>query len=456
MKAPSHALMLVTLVAATGGFLFGYDTAVINGANQFLKAHFGLSPAQEGIAGASAILGCIPGAMAAGFLSDRFGRRKVLFLCAVLYAVSGVLSALPRTFAEFLAARFISGLGIGASSMVCPIYIAELAPADRRGRLGSLFQLGIVLGIFLTLFVNAWIQGRGDTAWNAAVGWRWMLGAEVAPATLLLALLFFVPESPRWLIQAGREPEARSILETIAGTRQAQLDITALRGEPGQEEGRFAELFHARFRRPLVIAVALMAFSQLCGINAIMYYSTKIFTAAGVGVRDAFMSSVIIGLVNALFTGVAIAFVDRAGRRRLLLIGLAVQVAALAAVGWMFHAQAGGVLLLAAILAFIGAFAMSMGPVPWIVCSEIFPTKIRGRAMSVATFTIWSACYLVAQTFPMLNDHPAIGPAATFLIYAGFSLAGLLFVAFRVPETKGRTLEEIERMWDASPAQQRP
>lgn len=447
MKSRSHALVLVTLVAATGGFLFGYDTAVINGANQYLKAHFELSPTQEGIAGASAILGCIPGAMVAGFLSDRFGRRKVLFLCAVLYAVSGVLSALPRTFPEFLAARFISGLGIGASSMVCPIYIAELAPADRRGRLGSLFQLGIVLGIFLTLFVNAWIQGRGDEAWNAASGWRWMLGAEVAPAALLLALLFFVPESPRWLLQAGREQEARTILESIAGPRQAQSEILAVRGVLGQEEGRFSELFHARFRRPLLIAVALMAFSQLCGINAIMYYSTKIFTAAGVGVQDAFMSSVIIGLVNALFTGVAIAFVDRAGRRRLLLIGLAVQVAALAAVGWMFHHQAGGLPLLAAIVAFIGAFAMAMGPVPWIVCSEIFPTRIRGRAMSVATFTIWTACYVVAQTFPMLNDHPAIGPAATFLIYAGFSLAGLLFVVFRVPETKERTLEEIEQMW---------
>lgn len=179
------SLALVTLVAAVGGFLFGYDTAVINGANQYLKAHFALTPTEEGLAGASAILGCIPGAMFAGFLSDRFGRRKVLFLCAVLYAVSGLLSAVPRTFTEFLAARFISGLGIGASSMICPIYIAELAPASQRGRLGSLFQLGIVLGIFLTLFINAWIQGRGDETWNIAQGWRWMLGAEVAPAALL-------------------------------------------------------------------------------------------------------------------------------------------------------------------------------------------------------------------------------------------------------------------------------
>ena len=340
--------------------------------------------------------------------------------------------------------------------MVCPIYIAELAPAERRGRLGSLFQLGIVLGIFLTLFVNAWIQGHGDAAWNAARGWRWMLGAEVAPAGLLLALLFLVPESPRWLLQAGREAEARAVFETLAGPARAQAEIAAVRAAPDPGPGRFRELFHARFRRPLGIAVALMAFSQLCGINAIMYYSTKIFTTAGVGVKDAFMSSVVVGLVNLAFTGVAIAFVDRAGRRTLLIVGMTVQVLALGAVGWMFRAGTGGLPLLAAILAFIAAFAMALGPVPWILCSEIFPTKVRGRAMSVATFTIWSACYVVAQTFPMLNDSPVIGPAMTFWVYAGFSLAGLLFVLARVPETRGRTLEEIEQMWEPGSSAPRP
>lgn len=443
----SNTLLLITLVAATGGFLFGYDTAVINGANQYLKAHFSLTPTQEGIAGASAILGCIPGAMLAGFLSDRFGRRKVLFLCAILYAVSGLLSAIPRTFGEFLAARFVSGLGIGASSMICPIYIAELAPAGKRGRLGSLFQLGIVVGIFLTLFINALIQGQGDEAWNAVRGWRWMLGAEVAPAALLLALLFFVPESPRWLIQAGREAEARDILNGVAGPEQAEKEIAAVKSVLGQEAGRFRELFHARFRAPLIVAVALMAISQFSGINAIMYYSTKIFTTAGVGVKDAFMSSVVVGLVNVLFTFVAIAFVDRAGRRALLLIGLGIQVLALAAVGGMFAADVKGVGLLAAILVFIGAFAMALGPIPWILCSEIFPTKIRGRAMSVATFTIWTSCYIVAQTFPMLNDNPAIGPARTFFVYAACSFVGFLFVLTKVPETKGRSLEEIEASW---------
>jgi len=441
------SLLLIALVAVFGGFLFGYDTAVINGANQYLKAHFSLDSLQEGMAGASAILGCIPGAMCAGFLSDRLGRRKVLFICAILYAVSGVLSAVPRTFTEFLVARFVSGLGIGASSMICPVYIAEMAPAGRRGRLGSLFQFGIVIGIFLTLFINARIQGLGDEAWNASSGWRWMLGAEVAPAAVLLAVLFFVPESPRWLLQAGHEPAARRILESIGGLAHAETEISAVRSVLAQEEGGFLELFQARFRRPLIIAILLMAFSQFCGINAIMYYSTKIFTSAGVGVRNSFTASALVGLVNLLFTFVAMALVDKAGRRPLLLVGLVVQVLALSAVGWMFHAGVHGLALLVAIVIFIAAFAMALGPIPWILCSEIFPTRVRGRAMSVATFVIWVSCYVVAQTFPMLNDSPKIGPALTFWVYALSSLLGLAFVLAMVPETKGRSLEEIETSW---------
>jgi SP family arabinose:H+ symporter-like MFS transporter len=447
MAQKSSVLTLIGLVAVAGGFLFGYDTAVINGANQYLTAYFKLTPFQEGLAGASAIAGCIPGAMAAGFLSDRFGRRRVLFLCAILYALSGVLSAIPRTFVEFLVARFISGLGIGASSMICPVYIAELAPAAKRGRLGTLFQFGIVSGIFLTLFINACIQGAGDEAWNTTSGWRWMLAAEVLPAVGLLALLFVVPESPRWLLTRGREDEARGILDRVAGAAHAEEQIQAARAVGAEEEGSLGELFSARFRRPLVIAVVLMAVSQFSGINAIMYYSTKIFTTAGVGVKDAFSSSILVGLVNFLFTFVAIGLVDRAGRRPLLIAGLAVQVVALAAVGLMFHGGYHGLLLMVGVLVFIAAFAMALGPIPWILCSEIFPTRIRGRAMSLATFVIWTACYAVAQTFPVLNDSPAVGPALTFGVYAACSLAGLLFVLAKVPETKERRLEEIESSW---------
>jgi len=452
MSSSSSRLLLVSFVAGFGGFLFGYDTAVINGANQYLRAYFQLTPFQEGLAGASAILGCIPGAMAAGFLGDRFGRRRVLFLCAILYGVSALWSAVPRTFVEFLIARFIGGLGIGASSMICPVYIAELAPAARRGRLGSLFQLGIVLGIFLTLFINALIQGAGDETWNTQQGWRWMLGAELLPSLVFLGLLLTAPESPRWLLGVGREAEARTLLEKLGGPAHAEEEVQAVRASMAQESGGFSELLAGRLRTPLLIAVVLMAVSQFSGINAIMYYSTKIFTSAGVGVADAFGASVVVGLVNLVFTFVAMALVDRAGRRPLLLAGMTLQVIALGSVGVMFHAGVGGPVLLAGVLVFIAAFAMALGPIPWIVCAEIFPTKLRGRAMSVATFVIWTSCYAVAQTFPMLNDHPAIGPGNTFFVYAAASLGGLVFVALILPETKGRTLEQLETLWPARPS----
>ena len=451
MNQPSASqlrfVIFATGVTAIGGFLFGYDTAVINGANSFLKAHMNLTPAQEGIAGASAILGCIPGAMFAGFLSDKFGRKKMLFLCAILYAISGLLSAIPNTFGQFLAARVISGLGIGASSMICPVYIAEISPEKWRGRLGTLFQLGIVTGIFLTLFVNKLILGDGDDAWNTRTGWRWMLGMEVVPAIAFIALLFAVPESPRWLAHHGRETEARDILEKAGGPDHAASEMAAIRDATSHEVGRFRELFSGPFRKPLILAVILMACSQFCGINAIMYYSTKIFAAAGGSTTSAFNSSVWVGLINLAFTFVAIGFVDRAGRRALLLIGTAVQVIALALVGWMFHSGQSGLPLLLCVIGFIAAFSMALGPVGWLFCSEIFPNKIRGRAMSLAALTVWVSCYIVAQTFPMLNDNPAIGPAKTFWAYAAVSLFAFLFVLSLIPETKGRTLEQIEKMW---------
>jgi MFS transporter, SP family, arabinose:H+ symporter len=442
-------VLFASSVAAIGGFLFGYDTAVINGANTYLQSHFSLDPRNDtlliGLATASAIIGCVPGAMSAGFISDRFGRRRVLFFCAILYALSAILSAIPRSFGQFIAARVLSGVAIGVSSMICPVYIAEIAPAKWRGRLGTLFQFGIVAGIFVTLFINRWIQKSGDTAWNTDYGWRWMLAAEAVPAFVFLLLLFPIPESPRWLIQAGREEEARHILNRIGGAEHAAVEIAAVKNVLQQEEGSLVELFSRHYRLPLLIAFVLMVGGQFSGINSIMYYSTEIFKTSTGSADAAFSSSVWIGLVNFLATFGAILFVDKAGRKPLLLLGNAVQVAALLTVGLIFLHNPHSRALLGFVLLYISAFAIAAGPLPWVVCSEIFPAKLRGRAMSVSTLFIWVACLIVAQTFPFLLK--VIGPARTFWIYAGCSAATFLFVLFRLPETKGRTLEEIELSW---------
>ncbi len=480
-------VLFATCVTAMGGFLFGYDTAVINGANSLIKEHWQLQPYEEGFVGASAILGCIPGALFAGLLSDRFGRKRMLFLCALLYGLSAVLflPALTPKLYPFLVARFICGLGIGASSMICPVYIAELAPEKWRGRLGTLFQLAIVVGIFLTLFVNKTVQEHGNeacnsflallgqrpselgsAAWNTAVGWRWMLGIGALPAVLFFVLLLGVPESPRWLTQNGREAEARQILCRAAGAVHAGEQMKEIREAIGQEEGRFSELFGGVYFRPVVLAVVLMLCSQFCGINAIIYYSTKIFIAAGADKTASFAATAWMGVVNLVATLVAVACVDKLGRRPLLLLGTAVQTLALGMVGWMFFSPTGipgGLVrvfqvigsmvnpdqaaLFGCIITFTAAFAVSLGPIGWLFCSEVFPNRVRGRAMSVAAMSVWISCYIVAQTFPMLNDNPAIGPAKTFWIYGTVSLFAFVFSALFIPETKGRTLEEIERYW---------
>lgn len=449
---PSLNLPFVVFCAAVtgiGGFLFGYDTAVINGANTFLQKYFHLDPNKDafliGLATASAIIGCIPGAMSAGFISDRFGRRKVLFVCALLYLVSAIWSGLATGFPEFIAARFIGGLGIGISSMICPVYIAELAPPRWRGRLGTLFQMGIVIGIFITLFINGQIKSLGDDAWNVQQGWRWMLGAEALPALLFVFLLFPIPESPKWLIQAGREEEARRTLERVGGPAYADSEIAAVREVLAQEEGSFRELFSKTYRLPLTIAAVIMLASQFSGINAVMYYSTEIFQKATGNADIAFKSSVWIGLANLGATFIALALVDKAGRKALLLVGNAIQVVGLVSVGYIYRVNPSSALLLWSVIIYTVAFAMAMGPIPWVLCSEIFPAKLRGRAMSVATFCIWTACYGVSQTFPMMLK--ALGSTRTFWFYAACSAATFVFVLLLVPETKNRSLEDIEKSW---------
>lgn len=438
-------LMMLTGVAALGGLLFGYDTAVISGAVGFLQTHFQLGAGLKGWAASSALIGCIFGAMFAGIAGDRFGRKKSLIICAILFFVSAVGSAIPVTLNQFIWARFIGGIGVGGVSILTPLYIAEISPGRIRGRLVSLYQLAIVVGILLSFFINMIIQGWGDELWNTGIGWRWMFGAEAVPALIFGLIILPIPESPRWLMNVGLRKEAETILVRLGGQASADYELWQIEESLDQEEGKFSELFARGFRRALIVGVGLAVICQFSGINAIMYYAPEIFKSIGAGRASAFAQTASIGAVNLLFTFVAIWLVDKAGRKALLIGGSLIQVIALAAVGAMFAQGIGGLWLLFFILLFTAAFAAAMGPIAWILISEIFPTKIRGRAMSVAVLVLWTACYTVSQTFPMLVD--AIGNAKTFWVYAGCSLAGLIFIVCLVPETKGKTLEEIERFW---------
>lgn len=438
-------LMRVAISAALGGLLFGYDTAVISGCIGHLQAHFELDAAMKGWAASCALLGCIVGAASAGATSDWIGRQKTLLLCALLFTISAIGSAIPQTLAQLVAARMIGGVAVGAASMTAPLYIAEIAPERIRGRLVSLYQLAIVVGILLVFFVNMLIEHQGNTEWNEAHGWRWMFGSETLPAVLFGALLLMVPETPRWLMKVGRRDEALRILERAAGTDYARAAVDQIDKTLHAHEATLGELFRPGYRAALAIGVMLAIFQQFSGINAIMYYAPEIFKAIGTESNAAFVQTVAVGAVNLVFTFVAIWLVDRAGRRALLIAGSIGQAITLAAVGALFHTNGSGVLLLVMILLYVASFAMAMGPVVWIVISEIFPNRVRGRAMSIATFVLWGACYIVSQTFPMLVD--TVGSATTFWIYGIVSIATLVFVATSVPETKGRSLEEIEASW---------
>jgi MFS transporter, SP family, arabinose:H+ symporter len=438
-------ILLISLVAAFGGFLFGYDTAVVSGAIGFLTKEFGLSPELTGWAASSLLVGCMAGAALGGPAGDRFGRKPSLIFCALLFAVSSLASALPSALGPFAWARFAGGVAIGAASMLSPLYIAEISPEKIRGTLVALYQLAIVVGILVVFFVNLQIQRLGDEAWNTHTGWRWMFASLAIPSVVFGLCMALVPESPRWLMKAGRRDEARRILERVGGAEHATREIGQIEAALREEEGRWSELFTTGYRRALLIGILLAVFGQFSGINSIMYYAPEIFKAAGAGTDSAFFQTVIVGAMNLAFTFVAIWLVDRAGRRPLLIAGTLVQVVSLASVGFMFQSGQSGRWVLGSILAFVAAFAVAMGPIPWIVNSEIFPTKLRGRAMSLAILCLWFADWIVTQTFPMLRA--SIGPARTFWVYAVCSLLSTVFVVFMVPETKGRTLEEIEASW---------
>jgi MFS family permease len=558
-------LLVICFVAALGGLLFGFDTAVISGSEVFFTREFSLSPEMEGWVVGSAIVGCFFGALAAGVLSDRFGRKKVLLLAALCFTVSAAWCGLVGSAQGLVYARLLGGLGIGIASLVSPLYIAEISPPHLRGRLVALQQLAIVLGILGAFFSNNLVL---HTALADAAKWRWMLAIGVFPSVLFFLLILPIPESPRWLTKQGLAERARAILARVAGPAEADREMAAITEAIAQEGGSLRDLLKPGLRRALFVGVTLAVLTQVTGINAIMYYGPKVFDAAGFGTAAAYWCSVLVGVTNLVFTVLSMGVVDRLGRKPLLLIGSTCMGLALALVGFSFHSSSlfterdiqdvaslasrlqtpadavsarlhatfaqgtNGVLaslraagtdpkkqtaalvaglnqmlrdegffvadrfaavelpaavralalekpggealarlnrtlleaayagalapkayhrginaweMLVGVLAYVASFAFSMGVVGWVVISEIYPTRTRGRAMSVATAGVWGACYLVSLTFPTLLAR--LGSAQTFWTYGAMCAVALVFVWFFVPETKGKSLEEIEKQW---------
>ena len=450
-------IWLTAACGALGGLLFGYDWVVIGGAKPFYEIYFRLSSTQlQGWAMSCALIGCLVGAVAAGELSNRFGRKHQLMLAAMVFAISSLGTALASTFTAFVAWRMLGGFAIGLASGVSPMYIAEISPPNLRGRLVSLNQMAIVVGILMAQLMN-WLIARpvpsgASTAqilasWNGQFGWRWMFAVTAVPSLLFLVTTFFVPESPRWLAAKGREQQALRVLERLGGSAYARRVFDEFRSTSGIEANapppslRHA-LAHRGIARALILGVALAVLQQWCGINVIFNYAQEIFAAAGYQISGILFNIVITGAVNVVFTFVAFAVVDRFGRRFLLLIGVAGLSVIYIMLGVFYRLHFQGVLLLVLVLAAIACYSMSLAPVTWVVIAEIFPNRIRGRAVSVAVTSLWIACFVLTYTFPMLNS--ALNTAGVFFVYAAICLSGLVFLYVRLPETRGKSLEEIE------------
>lgn len=436
-------IAFVALTVALGGFLLGFDATVISGVVPFIREYFSLSgPGGDlklGFAVSSLGWGAMAGNAVAGILSDRFGRRRVLLGTALLFVLSSLLAATATTFTSFVAARIVGGLAVGGAILIAPVYIAEIAPANKRGSLVSLNQLMIVIGISASFFSNYFLLETGEH------NWRWMLGVQTIPALLYFALLWFVPESPRWLLLKGRDESALRVLQRVSGEQQAQENLRQIRDSLTTKtvSRGFRGLLDRRVRFIMLVALGLAFFQQITGINAIFYYLPTIFAQAGDGVNDAFRQAVLVGLVNVGMTFVAIWLIDKLGRKPLLLIGVAGMAVSLFTISWAFSQDSyNAKLVLAAIIGFVASFAISLGPVMWVLLSEIFPNEQRAAAISVAGF--WNSLVSASVTFIFPWELSTLGPAGTFLVFALFAAAAWVFVLMFVPETKGRTLEELE------------
>lgn len=448
----SHKHMLsFAFIASLGGFLFGYDTAVINGAIGPVSDYFHLSAAQTGWATASALIGCVIGATIAGILASRLGRKLSLKIMAALFFVSALGCAIPQNIHQLVVFRIIGGIAVGGASMVAPMYIAELAAANVRGRLVSYYQLAVVIGIVIVFFVNYSIAESGTRTWVDEFGWRWMFASEAIPAGLFFAFLFFTPNSPRWLVMKGRIDEAKA---TLAKIRHKNIDeefhdiIESLRTENTKAK---VNLLEKGVFRVVIIGILLSFFQQVTGINVILYYGTEIFRSMGSGIDTALFQSVLVGAVNLIFTIIAIRTIDVFGRKPLIIIGSIGMAIGIGSLGFHIYFGKFGVTALISVLLFIASFAMSLGPVVWVLISEIFPNNIRNRAMPIAVAAQWLSNFLVTQTFPILHKSPALmsttNGAFPFWLYGLMSIITIIFTIKFIPETKGRKLEDMEEIF---------
>jgi SP family arabinose:H+ symporter-like MFS transporter len=437
---------LISLVAALGGLLFGFDIAVIAGAIPFITRYFTLTPGQLGMAVSTVALGCMLGAGVAGVASDRFGRKKVLLLAAVFFLVSALLTAIPTTLWFFVFARFVGGVGIGLASPVAPVYIAEVAPAHIRGKLVTLNQLAITFGMLTAYAVDWLLASAGTPEWRDAQAWRWMFASEALPALLFLIALFPVPESPRWLIKKGLQERARDVLVRVGGAEHAERELRAIQETVEHEEASLGQLFRRPLLVPMMIGLLIMVFSQATGLQAVTQYCPKLLLELGFeSEASAMLGMVLVGVVLFGSTIITMLWIDKLGRRPLLLVSsLGVAGALLLfAVEFKFHFFPNW-LILSVVLCSIVSYAIGIGPCSWLIISEIFPTKVRGRASAICTFSNWLTDYVILLVFPLLQTWSQVG---TFVLFASLTLAFMTVLLLLLPETKGKTLEEIEARW---------
>src|SRR5271155_3752518 len=445
MPGHSRAPLAIALAVSTlGGLLFGYDNIVISGAIGYLRNLFHLDAAGVGWAAGCALIGCVLGCAGAGTVADFLGRKKGLALCAVCFTLSSCGMLFAGSLNQFVGWRLLGGLGIGAASVIAPNYIAEIAPTRVRGRCVTLYQMGIVVGILAAVLVNMLIQRMGDEAWNISTGWRWMFLAGIVPALLFGTMILPAVESPRWLMKSGRRDQAIEVLARINGADAAQREAAEIENSLAIEEGHISELF-STFRRPLLLGIMLAGLQQISGITPLFSFLPEIFRSAGTATSDAFFQSVLVSLINLLFTLFALWLVDRAGRKTLILAGTTLQFISLALVGWFYHIHGSGLAVLIFVMSFVAGHAFGNGVACWVIISEIYPTKVRGRGMSIATTALWLVGYVGNQTFPLMQKH--LGSDGTFWVFSAGALLTVVLVGWLVPETKGRSLEDITKLW---------